>query len=363
MTEILRRYSNHLAIAFTLLILSLCLWRDYILLFQTPLATGIDGYYYVLQINRLISKGQFYFPTRTPIVLYLLSLLRFLTQDAVVAIKLGGMIFHLLLSVGVFCLIKKLTLNNWFGLCALAIANLSGLHLYMIGEFLSNLGALTFIVWSGFFFLKAIQAKSKGWFTASFICLLLAVLSHRSALPLIFLISFTGLLAYILVGEKLNSRNKKFLLSITLLIIVSPLILAWQTVFNLPDSLTTEFLKVPQLPFNKTTLPECLALAIISLTVVLIYFLWSKVRQTASLPGLSGISDDSEIEQTASLFYLSQNKAVGITLGAVVLWNLFVTLNPFLNHQTGFTGITGRLSSLSYLQTAVAVPLLLFCSK
>lgn len=45
------------------------------MLFQTSLATGIDGYYYVLQINTLISEGQLYFPTRTPIVLLEFKLL------------------------------------------------------------------------------------------------------------------------------------------------------------------------------------------------------------------------------------------------------------------------------------------------
>jgi hypothetical protein len=260
-------------------------------------------------------------------------LLRFLTQDAVIAIKLGGIIFHLLLSVGVFCFVKKLTQNSWLGLCGLAIANLSGLHLYIISEFLSNLGALTFIVWSGVLFVKAIQEKSKGWLIGFFVCLLLAVFSHRSALPLIVLISVTGLLTYIFVNNKLSSRNKNLLLLVVILIIALPLILAWQFIFKLPDSLTTEFLRVPRLPFNQTTLPECVVLTMISLASVLIYFLSSK---------------------------FSEHKAVEITLGSVVLWSLFVTLNPFLNHQTGFIGIVGRLSSLAYLQVAVAAPLFMF---
>jgi hypothetical protein len=46
---------------------------DAAVLFKYPFAVGVDGYYYVLQINELRTQGRLYFPTRTPLILYLLT--------------------------------------------------------------------------------------------------------------------------------------------------------------------------------------------------------------------------------------------------------------------------------------------------
>jgi hypothetical protein len=46
-------------------------------------------------------------------------------------------------------------------------------------------------------------------------------------------------------------------------------------------------------------------------------------------------------------------------LSSVLLESLLLTLNPFLNHHTGVEGIVGRLGMISYVQAAIAIPLLL----
>lgn len=60
----------------TLIFLFIC--RDYSLLFQTHVATGIDGYYYILQIDSLLNIRRLYFPTNTPLILYFLAILSLL---------------------------------------------------------------------------------------------------------------------------------------------------------------------------------------------------------------------------------------------------------------------------------------------
>jgi hypothetical protein len=321
-----------LACALVLLLLALSFGPAYELLWQTHLATGLDGYYYVLQIEALRNSGRFYFPTRAPVSLYLLLGLRLLTQDPIAATKLGGLISHAALSFGVFCLLKILTGRRWLGLFGLALASLSGLRLYFVGEFLSQLAALAWLVWGFVFLFKAIQG-AKWWWAAFFVCLTLAVFSHRSLLPLAALISFAGLTVRLLSGGKEGFRRNILLLSGVIAILLLPFLLAWQPLVELPRSWAAEFLRSPRLPFDKIALPEHLALTLVSAAAIFLYF-------------------------RSALF--ARHRIAGVALGAIVLWSLWLNLNPFLNHRTGFTGIAGRLSGLAYIQVAVAAPLLLF---
>lgn len=108
-----------------------------------------------------------------------------------------------------------------------------------------------------------------------------------------------------------------------------PLALMWQPFFDLPGSLKLELLATPQLPFNNANLPEFVILTIISLAVLV-----------------------------GCIFYFKSFKEnlVAIILVAICLFAILLTFNPFLNHR-GFLNVVGRLSSISYLQTAIAVPL------
>lgn len=45
----------------TFVILTVFLWRDYSLLFQSPLAVGIDGYFYVLQVDSIVNNELYIF--------------------------------------------------------------------------------------------------------------------------------------------------------------------------------------------------------------------------------------------------------------------------------------------------------------
>src|SRR5207253_2290004 len=139
------------AIAALLVILIAGVIRDAHLLFRNNAAVGIDGYYYILQIDVLKNNHRLYFPTRTPLVLYYLTVISYFTKNSVTAVKIGSVLLHALLSLGIFALIASSTRNLWVSVLASALAEVSGLHLYMIAEFINVLGALTFLVWSGWF--------------------------------------------------------------------------------------------------------------------------------------------------------------------------------------------------------------------
>ena len=302
---------------------------DFSLLFQTQAATGIDGYYYVLQIETLRNQGHFYFPTHTPLVPYLLKVLSFLMPNAIFAVKIGGILLHMFLSFAVFALVTTLTRNVWLGLFGLLITAFSALHFYMISEFLSNLGALAFLVWSVFGIVKAIQTKKYLWFIFSILFSICALFSHRSAFGLIVLFGLTTLSAYLLLN--CNPKFSRRFLVFSAILFFLPFIFSRQSFFTLPEWLAFELLKTPKSPFRSMTLAENLMLAI---GLFLTIFIWIRFRQ------------------------VFEDKFISVMLFSIMLFSFLLTLNPFLNHQSGFQGIIGRLDGLAYLQAATALPIL-----
>src|ERR1041385_2276171 len=79
-----------------LLLLIAVTLRDLTLLLSYPVAAGLDGYYYVLQVDEFLKLGRFYFPSNTPFVFLFLAGIRLLTGDTVLAVKIGGVALHAL---------------------------------------------------------------------------------------------------------------------------------------------------------------------------------------------------------------------------------------------------------------------------
>ena len=316
----------------TLSIGSFAVWRDCSLLFQTSAAIGIDGYYYVLQINSFLNSGHFYFPTNTPLVLYLLSALACFTDNTILAVKLGIVILQVLLYLGIANLLQTLIKNVRFAVLGVFITTFSILHLYFLSEFLSNLGALVCLIWGAFGIVRLVQTKKKVWFIFAALTLLAAVFSHRSAFGLIALISFAVLYAYLWLNYAANTKRQVVFGLIILFLLAFPSVLASQAFFVLPDWLLFELLRYPQNPFRSLILMESLMLLILSGATLAILFVKSEILR---------------------------NSLSGLILVSIVVWSLLITLNPFLNHQTGIIGIVARLDALAYLQTAIAIPLLI----
>lgn len=319
-------------IVITLLLVCLAAWRDCHFLFQSSGVTGIDGYYYFLQVETLRNEGHLYFPTSTALVLYLLTALSYLTQETILAIKIGAVLMHLLLALGVMALVTAITRSAWFGLCGLLITCFSGLHLYLISEFLSNLGALAFLVWAAWAIAKFGQTKRPVWLFLSVPLLLAAIFSHRSIIGLIILNGSTIFVAYLVTTNRLKSHSKIMILLLALILFALPLLLMWQPFFALPARLAEELLRIPKSPLRQVDLPERWMLIGFLVTTLVIWFWYRQV---------------------------SLNNVTGFVLISMVFWSFPITLNPFLNHHTGVEGIVGRLGIISYLQVAIAVPIVL----
>src|ERR1043165_6464674 len=97
-----KRSKAYLPWAILLKLLIVSELRDAFVLFSYPVAVGINGYFYVLQIEELAKSSHLFFPTHTSLPIYLLTALRYLTGKAVTAVKVFGLLLQAALCLGVF---------------------------------------------------------------------------------------------------------------------------------------------------------------------------------------------------------------------------------------------------------------------
>lgn len=310
----------------------LSLARDALLLLRYPVAVGADGYYYVLQIQELLNHGYFYFPTHTPLVFYALAALSAFTGNTIFAIKIGSITLHAFLCLGIYALVSTITRNRWLGMLGGAMAALSAMHFYMIAEFIKNLGALALLVWSGWSAIRFSQRRKVQWIVLSIGLLVAAIFSHISILAIAPSLLTLALLLHWFMSKDRSKYHKRAALFIVLILAISPALLAAQKFVELPAWLQRELLAQAKWPISLASPVGRTEMIVLLLAAPLTLFLIARLRQ--SLPD-----------------YYS-----GFVVGAIALWSLLITLNPFLNHDVRQFGIIGRLDHLMYIQVAILVP-------
>lgn len=306
--------------------------HDASLLLHSPVAVGADGYYYVLQIHELLNHDHLYFPTNTPLVFYALAALGALIGNIILAIKLGSILLHLLLCLGIYALVSAITRNRWLGVLGGAMAALSAMHFYMIAEFIKNSGALTLLIWGGWSAVRASQSPQTRWAVLSIALFIAAIFSHISIWAIILsLLALVLLLRWLMIAER--SKYHKLLASfVVLLLAISPAFIAIQRRIELPVWLKRELLAQANWPISLTSPVGKAEMVALLLVAPVTLFLIIRHRQV--LPA----------------YYFSS------MIGAIALWSLLITLNPFLNHDVNQFGIVGRLNHLMYIQVAILVP-------
>ena len=307
---------------------------DAAVLFKYPFAVGVDGYYYVLQINELRTQGRLYFPTRTPLILYLLTGVSYLTGDLATAVKISAVTLHAALCGGVFAVVRSLTRSTWLGMLGAALAAVSGPHLYMVTEFVNQLGAITFLMWGAYCALQARGARRrKTWVLLALSCTAAAWLSHVSAIMITLVLGAALVLTRMLIdGSESGGGYRLEALLTVLLLWLAPAILALQQLGGMPAGAESEVLATPRLPLSRAAAAEQMLLMLVCPAVLVII----------------SVAKRGARDFKANLFF-----------GAVALLGVLVTINPFFNNVPG-NGLIWRLSVLSYLEVALLVPYLIY---
>lgn len=326
------RHAERLKYVAFFLVLFAGAYNDSLTLFSSPAAVGLDGYYYVLQVDGL-SKGKLLYPAHAPLVFYYLTGLRFLTGDTVDAIKAGTIILEVLLCLGIGLLLIRVTGSWWLGALGAGYAAFAGLHYFMIGEFVNNLGALALIVAAVFCFESARRSTSnkRTWLAFSLVSLLAAAGSHRSTPFLLMAVGLAVCWAYAL-RRAARARNVWALLAVSSVIPVLyfvPYLALVQTLVQLPGSLAQELSTRPHWPVTPYTIFDAVSI------------LWAA-------PLILAVTIRENWKQ--------EIEGVHLLFPGLAFLGIIVNLSAFVRPDLIAYGVLGRLQTLMYLQVALLVP-------
>ncbi len=304
--------------------------RDAWLMFRSPVALGIDGYCYAVQAQHFLSNHALYYPTATPGVLYLVAAGAAVFRDPVVSLKVCSLLLSVMLAAGVFGILRASTGRVWCGALGAALISLPTMHLFLLVEFVNNLGALALLAAALWCIVRASESRARIWRLGAVVALAGALFSHKMAWFVVPAVTLLCLVA----GRMLAGRVAVVRYSICAGVVAVAWAAAWiLALLNWPHRTPPETLSSPVFPVRLAnpigTLETVLLLVAAPLAV------WLSARDHPGPPRL---------RQLASV---------------TALWTLMVTLNPWLNHTLREQRIVGRFDHVAFLQVALLVPALL----
>jgi hypothetical protein len=221
--------------------------------------------------------------------------------------------------------------NIWLALLGSALVVIPQSRLYFTTEYINQLGALALLMWAGWALIRTAQTRRRTTLLLIVSAVLIgAFLSHKSALIFVPSLALCCLVVFALTGSVMPKRVAALA---TVILWLSPAIIAAQPFFNLPEWLKPQLSSRPHWPFEPSLLAEELILAIAALALFfLIVWLAPRIRT-------SGFK---------------------LVFGSIALWSLLVPLNPFFNAQAMLSSVAGRSRVFSYIQVALLVPALIW---
>lgn len=307
------------ALLVTALVAAAAVWHDSISLFSYPFPVGVDGYYYAQQIKSILANGTLYYPSRTPLVFYLIASVCGRHGDIVRCIKTTSIAMEVLLFLAFWVLLWQLTRSCSIAWWGVVIMGLLPSHLFLLADFTKELLCFTLLAWSAVCIHAAVTGHRHWLHGVAIMLFLLAVLSHVSAL---------FLLVTLMIGAGVMKLSDKYSYLASTLICLS-----WcaAPAIALSSSFHTASLHLP--PGGTTWwAPE--RLAILTVSVILLVISVGTV-ELAKLP---------------MLFF-----------GTVALVALCLTANPWLDQNSDF--LFGRASMTANLQLGVLISGLLYSRR
>lgn len=157
-------------------------WRRYQFLLDSPYPTGIDGYFYAVQLRSLLDSGELFYPS-SPLALWLMAPLAAVT-DPITGAKLGAALFTALAVVPVYFLGRRLGGGRAAGLLAAVLVATSVQSFYLATEFVKQGVGLT--VAAGFLAVlaAALERTTPLRAVAAFVLLIAVALTHKLAVAI-----------------------------------------------------------------------------------------------------------------------------------------------------------------------------------
>lgn len=169
-------------------------WRRYQFLCESPYPTGVDGYFYAVQVRALLENGQLFYPS-SPLALWLMAPLA-AVSDPITGAKLGAALGTALAVVPVYLLGRRLGGGRAPGLLAAVLVATSVESFYLATEFVKQGIGLT--VAAGFLAALAAALERPTRLRVAGVGLLLvaAALTHKLALAIAVLAALPALVVW-----------------------------------------------------------------------------------------------------------------------------------------------------------------------
>jgi hypothetical protein len=302
------------ALLVTAPVAAVAVWRDTVSLFRYPFPVGVDGFYYAQQIKSILTNGTLYYPSRTPLVFYLIASVCGRHRDIVKCIKITSIGIEVLLFLAFWLLLWQLTRTWWITWWGTAVMAVLPSHLFLLADFTKELLCFALLAWSAVCGHTALIGHRHWLYGVASILFLLAVLSHVAALLILaVLLAAVGL-------QQLSIKHHYFLGIVIFLAWCTPILLSF---LHNPSNI--------HLPLGGTTWWTAERLAILVTSTVILAVHTEKLE--------------------------SRNFSVPV-FQTIALIALCVIANPVLDQNSDF--VFGRASMTTNLQLGLLVAGLLY---
>lgn len=296
--------------------------RDALLLFRYPVAAGLDGYYYVLQLASLQRTGHLYYASHTPVAFWILQAVGTITASPVIAVKVTFLLVSASLAFAVSALSAIVADSALAAPVSAVVMSWTTLHLFLLSEFLKQGIAYVFLTLACIAFISLKTPALRIAITALFI--VFSVLAHVSIWEWIAVIVCGEVLLRLLTAKRLNATL--FLIA-SAAIMAIPCLLALLSFIQIPRLVSSNITASPIWPIASVGQAENLALLV--LIPIMLAVLLSKRPVSAKQLHFYGI---------------------------VSLFSMWITLNPFLQHRLGSNSVSVRMQDVAQIQLALLLP-------
>lgn len=177
-------------------------WR---ILGATPFPTGIDGYFYPVQLRALLAHGSLAYPA-SPLAFWFMAPFAAIT-DPITGAKLGAAVGGALIALPAFALGARLGRGWGAGLLAAALAAFSAGSTYLTVEYVKNGIGLTVALAALWLLLRAIETPSRTRLAGAAAGLVAAILAHKMAAAIVLAIGVPAALAAAIGRGQLRGRR------------------------------------------------------------------------------------------------------------------------------------------------------------
>ena len=177
------RRDQLVAVALVVGMCGLAAWRRWVFLDRTPYPTGVDGYFYAVQLRSILEHGHLHWPA-SPLAFWLMAPLAALT-DPIVALKLGAAIAGAFAGVPAYALGRRLGGSRGAGLVACAIVTTSAGSFYLSGEFVKQGFGVTIALVALVDITRALERPTRARIAIATAAVLATWLTHKVAAALV----------------------------------------------------------------------------------------------------------------------------------------------------------------------------------